>query len=109
MLTASTPGAPLLARTFHLRLIDEALVDLKRLHSRLGSFPVLLPFRVGPGLTLVCTAPSLRPHYRTLTTTTGRPPPVPRLGTLPLAVSAARGPPSPAHPRTIPPLPPDRS
>src|SRR5258708_19641815 len=103
MLTASTPGAPLLARTFHLRLIDEALADLKRLHSRLGSFPGLLPLRVGPGLTLVCTAPSLRPHYRTLTTTTGRPAPVPRVGPLPLAVSAPPGPPSPPPQPTPPP------
>ena len=76
------------------RLHDEALVDLKRLHLGLGPGPWLLPLRVGPGLTLVCTAPSLQPHYRTFTATTSRPVPVPRLGTLPLAVSAARGPPS---------------
>ena len=31
----------------------------------------------------------LQPHYRTLTTTTSRPAPVPRLGTLPLTVRAA--------------------
>jgi len=36
---------------------------------------------------------SLQPHYRTFTTTTGRSAPAPR-GTLPLTVSAARGPPS---------------
>ena len=54
----------------------------------------LLPWRVGPGLTLVCTAPWLQPHYRTFFATMSRPAPVPRLGTLPLAVSAARGPPS---------------
>src|SRR5207244_3140939 len=76
------------------RLHDEALVDLKRLHLGPGPDPWLLPLRVGPGLTLVCTAPSLRPHYRTFPATTSRPAPVPRLGTLPLAVSAARGPPS---------------
>ena len=76
------------------RLLNQALVDLKRLHLRLGSLPGLLPWRVGPRLTLVCTAPSLQPHYRTFTATTSRPAPVPRLGTLPLAVSAARGPPS---------------
>ena len=76
------------------RLNDEALVDHGRLHLGPGPGPWLLPLRVGPGLTLVCTAPSLRPHYRTLTATTSRPAPVPRLGTLPLAVSAARGPPS---------------
>ena len=68
--------------------------DLKRLHLRLGSCPRLLPRRVGLGLTLVCAAPSLQPHYRTFTATTSRPAPVPRLGTLPLAVSAAWGPPS---------------
>ena len=76
------------------RLHDEALTDLKRLHLRLGPGPGLLPWRVGPGLTLVCTAPWLRPHYRTFLATMSRPAPVPRLGTLPLAVSAARGPPS---------------
>ena len=73
---------------------DEALIDLKRLHLGLGSLPRLLPLRVGLRMTLVCTAPSLQPHYRTFTATTSRPAPVPRLGTLPLAVSAARGPPS---------------
>ena len=41
-----------------------------------------------------CPAPSLRPHYRALTATTGRSAPVPRIGTLPLAVSAACGSPS---------------
>src|ERR1700748_1201115 len=76
------------------RLYDEALVDLKRLHLRPGSHPGLLPLRVGPGLTLVCTAPSLQSHYRTFLTTTSRPVPVPRLSTLPLAVRAACGPPS---------------
>ena len=76
------------------RPVNEALVYLKRLHLRLGPRPRLLPWRVGPGLTLVCTAPSLQPHYRTFLATTSRPAPVPRLGTLPLAVSAARGPPS---------------
>ena len=76
------------------RPVNEALTDLRRLHLRLGSLPRLLPLRVGPGMTLACTAPSLQPHYRTFTATTGRPAPVPRPGTLPLAVSAARGPPS---------------
>jgi len=50
--------------------------------------------RAGPGLTLACTAPWLQPHYRTFPATTSRPVPVPRLGTLPLTVSAAYGPPS---------------
>ena len=76
------------------RLNHQALIDLKRLHLRPGSLPRLLPLRVGLRMILVCTAPSLRPHYRTFTATTGRPAPVPRLGTLPLAVSAACGPPS---------------
>ena len=87
MLTASTPGAPLLARTFSHASIDEALVDLKRLHLRLGSSLGSSPDRVGLGLTLVCPAPSLQPHYRTFIATTGRPAPVPRIGTLPLAVA----------------------
>ena len=86
MLTASTPGAPLLARTFSHASQHEALGDLKRLHLRLGSRPRLLPRRVGLGLTLVCPAPSLRPHYRTFTATTSRSAPVPRIGTLPLTV-----------------------
>src|SRR5262249_44628939 len=76
------------------RLNDEALTDLKRLHFRPGPHLGLLPLRVGPWLTLVCTAPSLQPHYRTFLTTTGRPAPVPRLGTPPLTVSAACGAPS---------------
>jgi len=75
------------------RLNHQALVDLKRLHPRPGSLPRLLPIWVGPGMILVCTAPSLQPHYRTFTATTGRPVPVPRTGTLPLTVSAACGPP----------------
>jgi hypothetical protein len=83
------------------RLHDEALTDLKRLHLRLGPGPGLLPWRVGPRLTLVCTAPALRPHYRTFTATTSRPVPVPRLGTLPLAVRAARGPPSRSQQGTL--------
>src|SRR6266516_7447829 len=76
------------------RPVNEALIDLKRLHLRPGPGPGLLPWRVGPGLTLVCTAPSLQPHYRAFLTTTSRPAPVPRTGTLPLAVCAACGPPS---------------
>src|SRR6266516_8004804 len=76
------------------RLHDEALADLKRPHLGLGSLPRLLPLRVGPRMTPVRTAPSLQPHYRTFTATTSRPAPVPRPGTLPLAVPAACGPPS---------------
>src|SRR5690242_12294946 len=85
---------PLIGPDLLPRLIDKALTDLKRLHFRPGPGPRLLPFRVDPELALVCAAPSLQPHYRTFTATTGRPAPVPRLGTLPLAVSAACGPPS---------------
>ena len=54
-------------------------------------------------MTLVCTAPSLQPHYRTFTATTGRPAPVPRLGTLPLTVRAACGPPSRSQQGTVAP------
>ena len=39
-----------------------------------------------------CPAPSLRPHYRALTATTGRSAPVSRIGTLALAVFAACSP-----------------
>ncbi len=46
----------------------------------------------------------LQPHYRTFTATTSRPAPVPRLGTLPLAVCAACGPPSHGHTGTLAPL-----
>ena len=94
MLTASTPGAPLLARTFsHASTMRRLSISND---FTFGSGPArrLLPWRVGPGLTLVCPAPSLQPHYRTFIATTSRPAPVPRLGTLPLAVSAACGPPS---------------
>jgi hypothetical protein len=38
--------------------------------------------------------PSLRPHYRSIIATTRRSAPLPRIGTLPLTVSTARGPPS---------------
>ncbi len=63
---------------------------------------------------LACPAPSLQPHYRTFVTTAGRSAPVPRIGTLPLAVSAAWGPPlrrpgscdwSPASRRQVLPFP----
>ena len=54
----------------------------------------LLPRRVDLHTTVNCPAPSLRPHYRALTATTGRSAPVPRIGTLALAVFAACGSPS---------------
>src|SRR3954451_22685874 len=76
------------------RPIYQALGDLKRLHLQLGSRPRLLPRRVGVGVTLVCPAPSLRPHYKALTATTSRSAPVPRIGTLPLTVATAWGPPA---------------
>ncbi len=77
------------------RPIYQAFGDLKRLHLRLGSHPRLLPRRVGRRrVTLVCPAPSLRPHYKALTATTSRSAPVPRIGTLPLTVATAWGPPS---------------
>ena len=57
----------------------------------------LLPRRVDLQTTVNCPAPSLRPHYRALTATTSRSAPVPRIGTLPLAVSAACGSPSRGH------------
>ena len=85
------------------RLKHQALGNLKRLHLRLGSGPRLLPRRVGLSLTLVCPAPSLRPHYRTLTATTSRSAPVPRIGTLPHPATTDWGSPSrrpgsqPAH------------
>src|SRR5205807_7811703 len=76
--------SPLVGPDLLPRLVDEAFGDLKRLHLRLGLLLRLLPRRVGLGATLVCTAPLLRPHYRTFNAHTGRPAPVPRIGTLPL-------------------------
>ena len=77
------------------RLKHETLPNLKRLQLLLPrSICRLLPRRVDLQTTVNCPAPSLRPHYRALTATTGRSAPVPRIGTLPLAVSAACGSPS---------------
>ena len=73
------------------RLKHETLPNLKRLQLLLRSICRLLPRRVDLHTTVNCPAPSLRPHYRALTATTGRSAPVPRIGTLPLAVSAACG------------------
>src|SRR6266536_73045 len=75
------------------RLKDEAFGDLKRLHFRLRSHRRLLPLRVDLRLTVVCPAPWLQPHYRAFIATTSRPAPLPRIGTLPLTVLAAWGPP----------------
>jgi hypothetical protein len=73
------------------RPVDQALIDLKRLHLRLGSSRRLLPERVGHPSTLVRSAPWLQDHYSPFIATTSRPAPVPRIGTPPLAVSAPRG------------------
>jgi hypothetical protein len=86
------------------RLHDEALIDLKRLHLGPGPAPRLLPWRAGSGMTLVGAAPSPQPHDRTFLTTTSRPAPVPRAGTLPLAVPAACGPPSRGQQGTLAPI-----
>ena len=77
------------------RLENETLPNFKRLQLLLlRSICRLLPRRVGLHTTVNCPAPSLRPHYRALTATTGRSAPVPRIGTLALAVFAACGSPS---------------
>ena len=76
------------------RLEHETLRNFKRLQLLLRSICRLLPRGVDLQTTLNCPAPSLRPHYRALTATTGRSAPVPRIGTLALAVSAACGSPS---------------
>ena len=68
--------------------------NLKRLQLLLRSICRFLPRTVDLHTTVNCPAPSLRPHYRALTATTGRSAPVPRIGTLALAVSAACGSPS---------------
>ena len=92
MLTASTPGAPLFARTFSHASNTRRFSNLKRLQLLLPrSICRLLPRTVDLQTTLTCPAPSLRPHYRALTATTSRSAPVPRIGTLALAASAACG------------------
>jgi len=88
----------LVAPDLHPRLVDEALVDLKRLHRRLWSTRRLLPHRGWPPSDLTCPAPSLQPHYRAFSTTTGRSAPVPGIGTLAPADIAARGSPLDAQP-----------
>ena len=77
------------------RLVNQALVNLKRLHLRLGPGPRLLPLagwpRADPGLHGPFAPAPLQDLHRDH----GLSPPLrPALGTLPLAVSAARGPPS---------------
>ena len=76
------------------RLEHETLRNFKRLQLLLRSICRLLPRTVDLQTTVNCPAPSLRPHYRALTATTSRSAPVPHIGTLPLAVSAACGSPS---------------
>ena len=77
------------------RLEHETLPNFKRLQLLLlRSICRFLPRRVDLHTTVNCPAPSLRPHYRALTATTGRSAPVPRIGTLALAVFAACGSPS---------------
>ena len=100
MLTASTPGAPLFARTFsHASIIPGAWRSQTTSPSACGpsSAPPPQGWRRGD---LACPAPSLRPHYRAFTATTSRSAPVPRsvlcpsrfrpLGVLPLATSGAQ-------------------
>ena len=94
MLTASTPGAALFARTFFHASKTRRFSNFKRLQLLLRSICRLLPRGVDLQTTVNCPAPSLRPHYRALTATTSRSAPVPRIGTRPLAVSAACGSPS---------------
>ena len=73
------------------RLEHETLSNFKRLQLLLRSICRFLPRGVDLQTTVNCPAPSLRPHYRALTATTSRSAPVPRIGTLALAVSAACG------------------
>ena len=91
---ASRPGE------FHPQALLEPYVKLS-LHTapdaqpptnvlRPGLIAGLLPFPVGPELWLSNAAPLVQSHCRTFTPTTSRSAPVPRIGTLVLAVSAAR-------------------
>jgi hypothetical protein len=76
------------------RLEHETLRNVKRLHLQSWSLRRLLPHRGWPLVDLARPAPWLRPHYRAIPATTGWSAHVPRIGTLPLAVSAAWSPPS---------------
>ena len=74
------------------RLEHETLRNFKRLQLLLlRSICRFLPRTVDLHTAVNCPAPSLGPHYRALTATTGRSAPVPRIGTLALAVFAACG------------------
>ena len=73
------------------RLEHETLSNFKRLQLLLRS---ICRIHRWSSPTLNCPAPSLGPHYRALTATTSRSAPVPRIGTLALAVFAACGSPS---------------
>ena len=76
------------------RLVHEALVDLKRLHLLTSIQPSAPTLAGWPQVDLARPAPLLQPHYRAFTATTSRSAPVPRIGTLPLVVSATWGTPS---------------
>jgi hypothetical protein len=91
----STPGAPLLAstlqyafQTFHFEMSYGLLVDPDSPMQLLPDYPV------GCMRSLNGPAPSLRSHYRSLTTTTSRSASTRDLGTQRLTVSAAQRTPS---------------
>src|ERR1700722_4267496 len=86
IISPATPAAPWLAFTF-LKASQTSRFGM------LNGFALateLLPLPVGSGSQLNNAAPSIQLHYRTFHSTTSCSAPVPRIGTLILAVLAAR-------------------
>jgi hypothetical protein len=79
------------AQAAHLALGDAKASQTSRFGMLNGfaSATELLPLPVGSGSQLNNAAPSIQPHYRTFRSTTSCSAPVPRIGTLILAVLAA--------------------
>jgi hypothetical protein len=81
----SPPGAPRTVR----EPLDSHGSRCSAADERLGHAPELLPLPVGSRSWLSNAVPSVQFHYRPFNPTTDRSAPVPRIGTLVLAVSAA--------------------
>src|SRR2546430_17063408 len=81
----STPAAPWLALTF----LKASQTSRFGMSNGFALSTELLPLPVGSGPRLNNAAPSVRSHYRTFNPSMGPSAPVPRIGTLVLAVFAA--------------------
>src|SRR6266576_5715563 len=81
----STPAAPWLAFTF----LKASQTSRFGMSNGFALSTELLPLPVGSGPRLNNAVPSVQSHYRTFTPTTDDSAPVPRIGTLVLAVFAA--------------------